>query len=158
MAGADPTITIPTVGISNADGDRIKSALDPGPGQRHPAGRREPRQERLLPLADRREVDGLRRGDPRHVDPDLPRRPRARCRDAEYKCDADDSGGVHSNSGVVNHGYALLVDGGTYNGVDVNGIGLDKAANIYWRAQASTSSRPAASPSWPTRWRTPART
>ena len=33
--------------------------------------------------------------------------------DAEYKCSADDSGGVHGNSGVVNHGYALLVDGGT---------------------------------------------
>ena len=37
--------------------------------------------------------------------------------DAEYYCRTDDSGGVHSNSGVVNHGYALLVDGGTYNGV-----------------------------------------
>ena len=33
--------------------------------------------------------------------------------DVEYKCSADDSGGVHGNSGVVNHGYALLVDGGT---------------------------------------------
>ena len=38
--------------------------------------------------------------------------------DVEYKCSADDSGGVHGNSGVVNHGYALLVDGGTFNGVD----------------------------------------
>ena len=54
--------------------------------------------------------------------------------DAEYYCAADDGGGVHSNSGVPNHGYALLVDGGTYNGVTVPGIGLDKAAAIYWRA------------------------
>ncbi len=54
----------------------------------------------------------------------------------EYKCSADDSGGVHGNSGVVNHGYALLVDGGTFNNVTVDGIGLDKAANIYWRAQS----------------------
>ena len=46
--------------------------------------------------------------------------------DAEYKCDTDDSGGVHGNSGVVNHGYALLVDGGSYNGFDVNGIGLTR--------------------------------
>ena len=38
--------------------------------------------------------------------------------DAEYYCATDDGGGVHSNSGVPNHGYALLVDGGTYNGVD----------------------------------------
>ncbi len=55
--------------------------------------------------------------------------------DAEYKCSEDDNGGVHGNSGVVNHSYALLVDGGTYNNVAVTGIGLDKAANIYYRAQ-----------------------
>jgi Zn-dependent metalloprotease len=57
--------------------------------------------------------------------------------DAEYKCSTDDQGGVHSNSGVPNHAYALLVDGGTYNGVDVTGIGLDKAAQIWWRAQTA---------------------
>ncbi len=57
--------------------------------------------------------------------------------DAEYYCAADDQGGVHSNSGVVNHSYALLVDGGTYNGVTVQGIGLDKAAAIYFRAQST---------------------
>ena len=43
---------------------------------------------------------------------------------------------MHTNSGVPNHGYALLVDGGTYNGQTVSGIGLDKAAHIYWRAQS----------------------
>lgn len=57
--------------------------------------------------------------------------------DAEYKCSTDDSGGVHSNSGVPNHGYALLVDGGTYNGTTVEPIGMDKAAAIYWRAQTA---------------------
>lgn len=58
--------------------------------------------------------------------------------DAEYKCDGtSDAGGVHSNSGVPNHAYALLVDGGTYNGVTVPGIGVDKAANLWWRAQSS---------------------
>lgn len=57
--------------------------------------------------------------------------------DAEYKCSTDDNGGVHGNSGVVNHSYALLVDGGTYNGVTVTGLGLDKAANIYFRAQTN---------------------
>jgi Zn-dependent metalloprotease len=56
--------------------------------------------------------------------------------DVEYKCSPDDSGGVHSNSGVVNHAYALLVDGGTYNGVNVPAIGMDKAANIFWRTQS----------------------
>jgi hypothetical protein len=57
--------------------------------------------------------------------------------DEEYYCGTGDNGGVHTNSGVVNHTYALLVDGGTYNGVTVPGIGLDKAANIFWRTQTS---------------------
>lgn len=57
--------------------------------------------------------------------------------DAEYKCSTDDNGGVHSNSGVPNRGYALLVDGGTSNGTTVEGIGLDKAAAIHWRAQSA---------------------
>ena len=55
--------------------------------------------------------------------------------DAEYYCDAADSGGVHTNSGVVNHAFALMVDGSTYNGVTVPAIGLDKAANLFWRTQ-----------------------
>ena len=54
--------------------------------------------------------------------------------DAEYHCSVDDGGGVHTNSGVPNHGYALLVDGGEFNGVNVPGIGLTKAAAIYYRA------------------------
>ena len=54
--------------------------------------------------------------------------------DAEYFCSTDDQGGVHSNSGVPNHGYALLVDGGDFNGQSVTGIGLDKTAAIYYRA------------------------
>jgi Zn-dependent metalloprotease len=54
--------------------------------------------------------------------------------DAEYHCTTDDAGGVHSNSGVPNHGYSLLVDGGSYNGFDISGIGLTKAAHIYYRA------------------------
>lgn len=57
--------------------------------------------------------------------------------DAEYHCTDDDSGGVHTNSGVVNHAFALLVDGSTSNGVEVAGIGLDKAAHLFWRAQTS---------------------
>lgn len=57
--------------------------------------------------------------------------------DAQYWCSTDDSGGVHSNSGVVNHTYALLVDGSTSNGVQVTGLGLDKAANVFWRAQTA---------------------
>jgi Zn-dependent metalloprotease len=54
--------------------------------------------------------------------------------DAEYGCSTADQGGVHDNSGVPNHAFALLVDGGTYNGQTVGAIGLTKAAHIYFRA------------------------
>jgi Zn-dependent metalloprotease len=59
--------------------------------------------------------------------------------DEEYNCDPlfTDNGGVHGNSGVPNHAYALMVDGGEYNGETVTGMGLDKAANIWWRAQTA---------------------
>lgn len=57
--------------------------------------------------------------------------------DAEYICDSADHGGVHGNSGVPNHAYALLVDGGTFNGVTSTGIGLDKAAALYFRSMTS---------------------
>ena len=56
--------------------------------------------------------------------------------DAEYHCSSSDNGGVHSNSGVNNHAYSLLVDGGTYNGQTITGLGLTKAAHIFWRANA----------------------
>ena len=56
--------------------------------------------------------------------------------DVQYVCSSGDSGGVHSNSGVPNHLFALLVDGGTYNGQTITPIGLTKAAHLYWRAMS----------------------
>ena len=56
--------------------------------------------------------------------------------DAQFACEDDpalDSGGVHTNSGVPNRAYALIVDGGTYNGYTVTGIGLAKAAKVEYR-------------------------
>jgi hypothetical protein len=52
-----------------------------------------------------------------------------------YWCTSSDGGGVHTNSGVPNHAFALTVDGGSYNGQSIAGIGLVKAAHIYWQAQ-----------------------
>jgi Zn-dependent metalloprotease len=54
--------------------------------------------------------------------------------DRFYACGTGDGGGVHTNSGVPNHAFAMLVDGKTYNGVTVEGIGLVRALNIYVRA------------------------
>jgi len=67
------------------------------------------------------------------MDPTLFGQP-AKVGDPFYVCDddGDDSGGVHSNSGVPNHAFALLVDGGSYGGLTVNGIGLAKAARIHY--------------------------
>jgi bacillolysin len=55
---------------------------------------------------------------------------------ANYSCGSGDNGGVHNNSGVPNHAYALAVDGGTFNGQTINGIGLTKAAPIWFRAES----------------------
>lgn len=57
-----------------------------------------------------------------------------------YACGTGDGGGVHTNSGVPNHAYALLVDGtsrlpgNSYNGQTIVGIGFSKAMAIYYRA------------------------
>ncbi len=55
---------------------------------------------------------------------------------SNYVCSDSDNGGVHTNSGVPNRAFALLVDGGSANGVDVPAIGLTRAAHIYWRAMS----------------------
>jgi len=65
----------------------------------------------------------------------------AKVSDSFYFCAPDsssdnDNGGVHSNSGIPNHAFALLVDGDTYDGQRVAPIGMTKAAHIYWRAMS----------------------
>jgi Zn-dependent metalloprotease len=49
-------------------------------------------------------------------------------------CFALDNGGVHSGSGVLNHAFAMVCDGKTFNGQTVTGIGPVKAAAIWYRA------------------------
>jgi bacillolysin len=43
-----------------------------------------------------------------------------------------DQGGVHVNSGVGNKAAYLITDGATFNGKTVTGLGIDKAARIYY--------------------------
>jgi Zn-dependent metalloprotease len=69
------------------------------------------------------------RGDPGKMsDPEL------RCAPQGWTDATADKGGVHHNSGIANHAYALMVDGGTYNGETIAGLGLTKAARIQYRA------------------------
>ncbi len=56
-----------------------------------------------------------------------------------YTSPFGDSGGVHINSGIPNHAYALAVDGGSYNGRTVTGIGFLKAGKIWYRALTDIS-------------------
>jgi hypothetical protein len=45
-----------------------------------------------------------------------------------------DQGGVHINSTIVSHVAFLAAEGGSFNGFDVVGIGLDKVEQIWYRA------------------------
>ncbi|HVF09200.1 MAG TPA: M4 family metallopeptidase, partial [Abditibacteriaceae bacterium] len=58
-----------------------------------------------------------------------------------YHCDSSDGGGVHTNSGPPNHAFAMLVDGKTFNGQTVTGIGFAKAVHIYFRAMTTYQTR-----------------
>jgi Zn-dependent metalloprotease len=59
------------------------------------------------------------------------------CGSPFYHCAASDSGGVHTNSGVPNKAFYLMVVGGSLNGVNVSGIGLKKASAVQYRTLAS---------------------
>ncbi len=64
---------------------------------------------------------------------------------------------MHNNSGVPNHAYALIVDGGTYNGQTITGLGLTKAAHIYFRAMTFHQNPATDFPAMPTRSSSPPR-
>jgi hypothetical protein len=132
MGGADATITIPSLSMSQADGTAIKAQVSAVTATISRGGNGTDNSVRWLIGEDSTAFGGAIRdmwnptcfGNPGKVS------------DGQYSCATTDNGGVHGNSGVPNHGYALMVDGGTYNGQTVTGIGLTKAAHIYYRAQS----------------------
>jgi Zn-dependent metalloprotease len=135
MGGYDPEITIQSLFIGYTDGNTIQEEIESGENVKV-------RFEKIGPevepddsyrwLSGEQDNGGAIRdlwnpscyGDPDKVSSE------------DYTCSTDDQGGVHTNSGVPNHAFALLVDGGTFNGQTVTGIGLTKAFHIYWRAQS----------------------
>ncbi|RQO59704.1 hypothetical protein DBR47_09925 [Paucibacter sp. KBW04] len=132
MGGSDATITVPSLSVTQADGTAIKAqtgvtaSLLRGPGSDNSV--------RWLVGEDSSAFGGAIRD---MYNPTCYGNP-GKVSDAQYACGpiTSDQGGVHSNSGVPNHAYALLVDGGSYNGQTVSAIGLTKAAHIYYRAQS----------------------
>lgn len=129
-------VTIPALSVLQVDGGAIKAntgvkaALQRGPGSDNSV--------RWL-LGEDSTAPGLTGALRDMYNPTCYGNP-GKVSDAAYSCgpntSAGDNGGVHNNSGVPNHAYALIVDGGDYNGQTINGIGLTKAAHIYWRAQS----------------------
>ena len=60
-----------------------------------------------------------------------------RMTDEHYVCCSGDNGGVHTNSGVGNKAAFLITDGGTFNGRTVAGLGIAKAARVYYQAMTT---------------------
>ena len=54
-----------------------------------------------------------------------------------YYTGASEAVGVHVNSGVNNKAVALMVDGGTFNGQNITGLGITKVAKIYYYVQTN---------------------
>jgi len=52
-----------------------------------------------------------------------------------YHGSSSDKGGVHTNSGVGNKAAFLITEGGTFNGHTVTKLGIDKASQVYYKAQ-----------------------
>ncbi len=67
---------------------------------------------------------------PAYGDPD-------RVGSSNYWCNTGDGGGVHINSGVSNKAAFLITDGGVFNGTTVTGLGITKAAKIYYEVQTN---------------------
>ena len=134
MGGADATIVIPSLRVTLATGNLIKGELAGGVNATlGVVGGSTPEDSyRWLMGEDSTAFGGAIRdmwAPTCQADP-------GKVSDPQYHCAASDGGGVHSNSGIPNHGFALLVDGGTYNGHTVNAIGVVKAAHLYWQAQS----------------------
>jgi len=51
-----------------------------------------------------------------------------------FQCPVWDQGGTHIGAGVPNHAFAMLTDGKSFNGFEVEGIGLIKSAAVWYRA------------------------
>jgi Zn-dependent metalloprotease len=131
MGGDTAPLGIPAVFVGRTDGDLIRAALGQGVTATLSLAGDFADSVRWLIGEDTAALGAIRDmwsptcfGDPDRVS------------SAHYHCNGTDNGGVHSNSGIPNLAFALLVDGGRANGRTVEEIGATKAARIYWRAMS----------------------
>lgn len=54
-----------------------------------------------------------------------------------YYLGSEDNGGVHINSGINNKAAYLMVDGGSFNGYTITGMGIPKVSKIYYEVQTN---------------------
>jgi Zn-dependent metalloprotease len=134
MAGVDPTITIPSLSVGNANGELIRAQLGGTVNATLRVGAGNPIDTSYRWLIG--EESAAFGGAIRDMWNPTCYGNAGKVSDAQYTCSTADGGGVHSNSGVPNHAYALLADGGTFNGQTIAALGLTKAAHIYFRAMS----------------------
>jgi hypothetical protein len=123
-------LSIPSVFVGRTDGETLRDAIDRGVAVTLSSGGDGSR--RWLVAEDSSSFGGAIRdmwnpeclADPGSVG------------SSRYYCGEGDNGGVHVNSGIPNHAFAMLVDGGAANGITVPAIGMTRAAHIYWRAMS----------------------
>ena len=115
MPGDGPRLDIPAVMVGKTDGAALVAALDQGVTVSMEST--DNGSVRWV-VAEDTLWSGLRdmwnpecKGDPGKVSAD------------RYWCNSDDGGGVHTNSGVPNHAFALTVDGGAFNDHTVRASG-----------------------------------
>jgi len=134
-AGVDaPNVTIPSLGVQQSTGNDIRTQLSAGTAV-NATLKAQPGTDatyRWLMGEDATAFNGAIRD---MWNPACYSNPGKVTDTAFSVCSTADQGGVHTNSGVPNHGFALLVDGGTYNGQTIAPIGMTKAAHLYFRAQ-----------------------
>ncbi|MGD2107984.1 MAG: M4 family metallopeptidase [Phycisphaerae bacterium] len=132
LGGEDPTITIPSIGITHADGELIEANLLTAIVNVTLAANVDTGEVRWL-VGEDSTPEGFG-GAIRDMwnpvcagDPD-------RANSPFQTCNEFDNGGVHSGSGIPNHAFAIMTDGKTFNGYAVDGIGPIKAAAVWYRA------------------------
>lgn len=132
MGGTEPAINIPSLMIGNEDGAVIRAelAMTSVTGTLKSFGYAD--GVRWLVGEDAVAFGGSIRdmwNPPCEGDPDF-------ANSSLQTCNPNDSGGVHSGSGVANHAFAILTDGKTFNNITVTGIGPIKAGAVWYRALA----------------------
>jgi Zn-dependent metalloprotease len=133
MTGDGPRLDIPALMVGYNDGVALKAALDQGVEATLLKEASDDESLRWLICEDDPAIGYIVRDMWR---PGCYQHP-GRVGSPDYRCSGeDDNGGVHSNCGIPSHAFALMVDGGSYNGQTVIPIGMTKAAHIYWRAMS----------------------